>query len=194
MRDLQGILHDYTSRVICIRGVISSEEIDSTIDFLFRLDSDSKNEITLYFLSPSGGSLADVIKMADVIRAVRSKIRGIGIGLLQGAGTPIFSMCAKRILSQGSLLCFEGLVLNTQSSRGNCGFSDRQTNSALIENALLKGLEESGDIGNRISRKLNESINAPVIMTPSQALEMGFADQVLKGRQHLTKRLISYGI
>lgn len=194
MRDLQGILHDYGSRIICIRGHIGSEEIDSTIDFLFRLDSDSKKEITVYFLSPTGGSLADVVKMIDVIRVVRSQIRGVGIGLLQGAGAPIFSLCSKRILTQSSLLYFEGLALNANNPRGHCGFTEGKLNSSVVENALLKSLEESGNLGTRISRKLKDSVNSPIILNPVQAKEAGFADQILCGKQHLAKRLISYGI
>ena len=101
-------LFDYQGRVISLLGGIDHQEIDRLIDHLLRLDTASRRPITLY-VSCRGGSIVEALMITDIFASLRSRVTGIGMGLIAGAGAVILASTHDRVLLPSAVLSTAGL-------------------------------------------------------------------------------------
>lgn len=171
-------LFDYEARVISLLGKIDSPHIDLLIDQLLRLDTQSPKEITLY-ISSQGGTLIDALKVIDVMKTLRSPAIVIGMGLIQGAGIPIFAAAPKRFLFPNALLTTMSLWavhgLEIQPATG-FGFA-----AAHPRDALVKELEDQVEHLRpaTLARLIREAATMPRLFTAQEAISLGIADDLV---------------
>jgi ATP-dependent protease ClpP protease subunit len=63
-------LFDFEARVVNLLGRVGPAEINTVIDNLLRLDTDSAKKITVY-ISCQGGDIVEALKLVDTVGLLR---------------------------------------------------------------------------------------------------------------------------
>lgn len=172
-------------RIIMVEGELSEETMVFINCALLRLDSESSEEIVLYFRSKGGHAQYGQINY-DLLTSIRSPTRGI-VARADSAASMILMGCKKRqILPSGSIIIhsvrgldIRGLVFNEDtideqiSSLKAMGMAlaNRSTEIYLakskMDEAKLKEIIRAGDLYDGI-------------IFAQEALELGLVDEILK--------------
>lgn len=165
-------------RRIFLWGPVNDKSMEKTINKVLFLDAiDNKKPIELYVSSP-GGSVTSGLSLLDIMKAIKTPVHTICMGLAASMGSMILSHGTK-----GKRKMFEnGRVMIHQPSIGR--IQGQAVDLEITANEILKTRKLLADIlakncGQKVDKVLKD-FDRDYWMNAKEAIEYGIVDEVVK--------------
>ncbi len=173
-------LCDVEHRVVSLRGRLDADAADLLVDRLLRLDTERRGPITLY-VAAQGGTMAEALKIADILAALHSKVTSVGLGLVEGAAAWPLLLAGRRQMLPGSMISTQGLWQAPQpEGRALIGLGGGNLQATLVEAMTGRLLALAGG---RIPRAEELLEAAPRLYSAEEAVAIHLVDAVLPSRR-----------
>jgi ATP-dependent protease ClpP protease subunit len=171
-----GIFQDFEARVLGLHGQAEERDFNALADNLLRLDTESDDPITIYF-SCAGGNLIEVLKLIDVLIALRSPTVGIGLGLIQNAGAVILAATTTPMMLPSAIL-FPSRLWDLPSQQIRVGLHSSESTS--IQTLLHRRLDELDASLPHVVSFVREAEQDSRLITAHRAKQLSLIKKIIK--------------
>ena len=163
------------SRSIFLTGGVGENNTNLIVAQLLYLDSISDKDITLYINSP-GGSVYDGLQVVDTIRAIKSKVSTVVLGLAASMGFVIAGAGTKGMRKAHENASFMMHQISTGMEGEINGLITSLEHSKLLNKRLMKIMAEN--TGQSI-KKITRDSSKDYWLDSEEAIAYGVCDEII---------------
>lgn len=162
-------------RIILLTGEVNDAMAESIVAQLLYLDSENKNDITIYINSP-GGSISSGMAIHDTMKIIESDVSTVCVGMAASMGAFLLASGTK-----GKRFITENSEVMIHQPLG--GFSGQATDIDIHARRIIrmkKNLETKlSQYCDQPYEKITKDCNRDYFMSAEEALEYGIVDEIL---------------